>query len=359
MVWGGRWAPVPARLVMAALVLLLAAGAWTVSAGLAPCRWLDRLLGASGCAEAWRLEDLTRLRQGLAFRPGTHATLVVAGVARGGVARLVLYDLGQGEETARYLPDPGGVIETVALSPDGRHAALTCNRRHACDLAPMRVPPGIDRDDFAPIGLIDLERWSAARRSGLRSAPEAGWRLLALPGQASPADADGAALAPRFSADGATLVAGEAAWSVADGAPAAPPAGLPPERQGRDRLRADAAEIRHEDGVLLLRDAGGERRIALDLPPGFIPELHLPLALSPDGQVVAALSRRFAGIAAPGAVLQAWRLSDGARLLRREIETPLFAPLVFTPDGAALLLAAPDGPRDSELRRYALPGAAS
>jgi hypothetical protein len=346
-----------------------AAAAWAGFAGLEPCRWLDRLFGISGCAAAWEVSDLTALRRTMAFRPGAPSTLVLAGVTRverfgyGGLgqARLVLFDVAAGRETARYDVEPGGLIEQLALSPDGRFAAITCNRYRGCDVAPADVPEGIDPDAFVPVGLVDLDDFADQRQDGVRTVPDGGtgWWIRGLSRRDAPANADGTSVEVRFSFDGSVLAAGTAAWTVAGGAPAPLPADLvaPAESLDRAAIPGGEAVIDRQRGTITLDGPAG--RIPLDLPDGFIPEAHVPLAVSPDGAAVAVLARRFAGPGTVRAVLSAWRIADGTPLLRRLIDDDLYAPLAWTPDGTRLLVAVASPPAARghvELRAYAIGG---
>lgn len=346
-------------------IAAVAAIGWGGIAGLEPCGWLDRTLGRSGCVASWEVSDLTAPRRTVAFRPGAPSTLVLAGVTRlehfghggTGQAHIVLLDTESGDVTARYAVEPGGLLEQLALSPDGRFAAITCNRARGCDFAPMHVPEGIDSNDFVPVGLADLDAAGDERRDRVVAAYDGarGWWMRGFSRRELPLNADGTSAELRFSADGTVLAAGPHAWTVDGGADAAVPADLEPPAEGFDRVATAEGDVM-VDRARGAVELGRVGRIPLDLPDGFVLEAHVPLAVSPDGTAVALLARRFAGPGEVRAVLFAWRLADGVPLLRQPIGDDLYAPLVWTPDGSRLIVAvaSPPAPRARlEIRAYA------
>ena len=344
---------------LAGVALLGWIGAWAFE----PCRPLDRWLGRSGCVGHARLQGIGMLRQTLAARPD--GSLLVGGAtfaeSGSGTGRSTLVLLNQAlEEIGRQETTPRGVLEQVAVSPDGQAIAATCNRQWSCEFEfalPSGAGPGGDgsrqvpvslsrfRTDTAPDGPADF-----ARLDWIRTIPEA---------EAGEA-ADGRAFALAFAADGRSLVAGRHGWGLDGGAVAQPAAA--PLPTGFDRVAAaghgvEAASERSSGRVLLRRGATTE---PLDpaLPAGFVPELHRPLALSPDGTRLAALYRRF-DRGEPRALLRVWRIADGA--LTAAAALPEAYPALAWLPGDRVALALPVGPAEAgetELRLYAA-GAAS
>jgi len=359
----------------AALAAALVVGGlvWSGLWGLSACRPLDRLFGLSGCADSFTISDLTDLRRTVAFHPGEPSTLVVAGSSYSASSSsetdrlrvsstVVLYDLNAGRETVRYGVPPTGVIEQLVLSSDGTRAALTCNRSWTCEFDSSYLPEDGRPDDslsrYVPVSLIDLVSPPS------RAQATVPWLRVIREAEVPP-NADGMAVDLRFSADGASLIAfhdgsASVAWSVEDGSAIVPSAEPGDSLVGFDAVAtADGATRVTADrqaGLLRLTGTAADvGMLALDLPEGFIGELHMPLAVSPDGSHVAALSRRFAGPGAPRAILQVWRLADGARVARHEIEEDLHATLVWHPDGRQVLVAPASKPAvevGTELRLY-------
>lgn len=345
-----------------ATLAVAAAGVWAATS-FQPCRALDRLLGRSGCVRALTISDLASLRQTALFHPKAPRTLIVAGVSyRTGYgekfqanARLVAVDAGAGAELWRRQIYPNGVIERLVLSADGATAAFTCNRLFSCDFARGDVPAGMDPRRALPVSVVDLAAIAASNNTGDTS--RAQFKRFVAGGSVAP-EADGRGPQVAFSANGAAILAGDDAWTVT-GEPleARPPAAF--DARGVDAVETPdglrVAYDRRAQSLEVTEARAGRRAIQLDLPKDFWPELRLPLVLSPDGARVAALSRRFSGPGAPRAVLQVWRLSDGARLARYDLVEDVYETLLFTPDGVEVVVArapAPEPRAATELRFY-------
>lgn len=349
-------------------LVVASAGVWTALL-LQPCRALDRLLGRSGCVRALTLTDLASLRQTALFHPKAPRTLIVAGVSyRTGYgekfrpnARLVVVDAGVGPELWRRQIYPNGVIERLVLSADGAKAAFTCNRLFSCEFARGDVPAGMDPRQALPVAVVDIAAIAASNNTGDTS--RAQFKRFVAAASVGP-EADGRGPEIAFSADGTAVLAADDAWTMT-GEPleARPPAAF--DARGVDAVETpDGLRVAYDRRALALEVTearAGRRVIALDLPKDFWPERRLPLVLSPDGARVAALSRRFSGPGAPRAVLQVWRLSDGARLARHDLAEDVYETLLFTPDGSEIVVArapAPEPRAATELRFYrAGPGA--
>lgn len=336
-----------AILTTAAGLALAAAGA-AAAVSLRSCGALDRLAGRSGCVASLEVSDLASLRQTVAFDPVDPGALLVAGTRyarRSGrdlsaSAELVRIDLASGDETARIRLPFGGVPERLALSRDGRRAAISCNAATLCDFAPAAIEGDGSRSEHAPLAMVDLvaafaEPKQAARAQTLKTAP-------AFPVGVWP---DGRTLEPVFSPTGDVVAANGFAWGFRGARLAAAPAETLHDPRGSGAVATADGPLRishdRRAGALAIAGADGaeQRRLALDLPTGFVAEVAPPLVLSPDGSRVAALSRRFAGPGEIRAVLQVWEIGGGKRLARYEFGDELSATLAFTPDGARLLVA--------------------
>ena len=337
------------RAILAAAVgLALAAAGSAAALSLRSCGALDRLAGRSGCVASLQVSDLASLRQTVAFDPADPGALLVAGTSyarRSGrdlsaSAELVRLDLRSGEETARIRLAFGGVPERLALSRDGRRAAISCNAATQCDFAPAAIEGDGSRSEHLPLAMVDLaaafaEPKLAARAQTLKTAPA--FQVGVWP--------DGRSLEPVFSPAGDVVAANGFAWAFRGDRLATVPAETLHDPRGSGAVASADGQTRishdRRAGVLSVIGADGaaQRRLSLDLPEGSVTGEEPPLVLSPDGSRVAALSRRFSGPGEIRAVLQVWEIGGGKRLARYEIGDELSATLLFTPDGARLLVA--------------------
>lgn len=335
-------------IIATAAGLMLAGAAATAVVSLRPCGALDSFAGRSGCEASLVVSDLASLRQTVLFDPADPNVLLVAGARfarRSGQdlsasAELVRIDLASGDETGRIRLGFGGVPERLALSPDGRRGAVSCNAAFLCDFPPAAIEGDGSRSEHLPIAMVDLaaafaDPKLAASAQTLKTAP-------AFPVGVWP---DGRNLEPVFSPAGDVVAANGFAWAFRGGRLEAPPAETLHDPRGAGAVASANGAIRivHDlrAGALAVAGANGAERLrlALDLPAGFVADTALPLVLSPDRRRVAVLSRRFSGAGEILAVLQVWEIGDGNRLARCEIGEDLSATLLFTPDADHLLVA--------------------
>ena len=280
------------------------------------CGFLDTAFGLSGCTASRKVSGVSTLGSTLAIDRDGH--LVVLGNRYENkpgsrnyqmTTQVVRIDWTKGREVERVSFDAFGRIDQMQVSPDGDTIAVTCNTIYVCDL----LSSSERRDAEEPTQLALLNRDGSIV-----------WHASVPTDRARP-NSEGRSFDLAFAEDGQAVIAGNLAFAVGDGAPLGgtrPPA-VPVN-----------ATISATDRIEL----GGVPRM-LDLPEGFIPFNRLQTALSPDGDRLATLSRRFAGEGLPRAILQVWNVETGAVLVRHEIDTDLSPALAWQSDGEAVFVA--------------------
>lgn len=332
---------------------------WATTWALAPCRPLDRWLGRSDCVAHTRIDGVGALRQGLAPAPGRG--LLVAGWAKSpdghgeGSPTTLVWLNNDLDEIARQPALPRGIIEQIAVSSDGQAIATTCNLLWTCDAGPTPLPRSADGGaSQAPVVLMRFRtesdpdpQTSIARIDWVRTAPTDG----------ADESMDGRTLTLAFTPDGRSLIAGDHGWALDGHELATVPDDIGLPAAGFDAVgsRDGLLEARSEGltGRILLRRAAGTVPLDPALPEGFIPELRRPLALSPDGSLLAALYRRF-DLGTPRTVLRVWRVAEGSPLVATAL--PDAYPALAWMPGDRIAVALPIGniwDAETEIRLYA------
>ncbi|MRX52216.1 hypothetical protein GI374_17825 [Paracoccus sp. S-4012] len=316
-----------ARLLLAALLAAAGGALWSVSG---PCGPIDRILGASGCLASFSVSDL--VVTGDTIATDSEGRLVIAGIdydpdrRRDLRARMVAVTLDPaiGTEIERVDLNMIGYPDQLRISPDGTRLALSCNALYICDRAGGGPP--------ARTGVMLYDRVG-----------ERQW-LAGIEHAVAPPDAEGRAFELAFSPSGNVVFAHVAFDAVSGNAiqtreqPLPGPTGTVP-----------AAPI--------IEVAG--QTIALELPEGFIPFLRLSTALSPDGNRIAVLARRFSGPGEMRAVIRVHDLATGERLAAHDIREDLVPPIHWHPQRDAVVIAratAPESGAAAELRLYTAGG---
>lgn len=296
------------------------------------CGAIDIAFGWSGCTASMTIGRVASLGSTMAW--DDNGDLVVLGNdyvqsrqrnRYDVTTQLVRVDWSGRREIGRIALPPIGRVDQLQLSPVDDTMMVSCNAIYVCNL----LLSSERRDNRHPTQLALLNADGSIA-----------WTAFVMKEGTQPSS-EGRAFDLAFSADGAQVLAGPIAFAVEDGAETP---------RGTAEAATNQVTILASDVMEL---AGAER--SLDLPEDYIPFRWLQTTLSPDGNRLATLSRRFAGAGQPRAVLQVWDVETGAVLIRHEIKTDLSPALVWQPDGAEVLVATapPRGDGTStQLRSY-------
>lgn len=120
---------------MIGAVLVLAGLGWGIWWALAPCRLLDRLIGASGCVSRVEVGNVSALSRVTMSPPDRMGISSLFGWIRENGERypgMVRVDPRFGRETGRFrLPVQNGLLWLV-FAEDGERALITCRARQPC-----------------------------------------------------------------------------------------------------------------------------------------------------------------------------------------------------------------------------------
>ncbi len=290
---------------------------WAAASGSKECAWLDRWLGLSGCLASFTLGSLTDLGSTMEFDKDGHLVILSVDYRKYGseqrsYPQLVTADLENGREIDRAELDFKGRPDQLRLSPRDESIAVICSDIYVCDLVNVR---GKERNNVCAMIAV-FERGGKKIWDGSVSR------------DVISGNAEGRAGDLAFSADGVLVAAGPTSF--------APENGSLSGRVSRE-LAPDGFAIYGVDHVKI---AGEERSFVS--PEGYVSFARMRAMPSPDGRLLAVLSRHFSGEGEIRAILLVFDRETGAMLDRHDIGTDLCPALAWGPEGETLIVAAVD-----------------